>query len=129
MELDIIKIALMGIAGVLLALMVRSYKSEYSLFVSMAVCTCIFIYLVSKLEIILSYVDSIQSLIVVDNRYVTMVIKMIGITYIAEFSVDICKDAGYQAIAGQIEMFAKMSILLISMPVLMSFVETIGEFL
>ncbi len=127
--MDIIKIALMGIAGVLLALMVRSYKSEYSLFVSMAVCTCIFIYLVSKLEIILSYVDSIQSLIVVDNRYVTMVIKMIGITYIAEFSVDICKDAGYQAIAGQIEMFAKMSILLISMPVLMSFVETIGEFL
>ena len=95
----------------------------------MAVCTCIFIYLVSKLELILSYVDSIQSLVVVDNRYVKTVIKMIGITYIAEFSVDMCKDAGYQAIAGQIEMFAKMSILLISMPVLMSFVETIGEFL
>lgn len=127
--MDIIKIALMGIAGVFLAVMVRSYKSEYSLFISMAVCTCIFIYLVSKLEIILSYVDSIQSLIVVDNRYVKTVIKMIGITYIAEFSVDMCKDAGYQAIAGQIEMFAKMSILLISMPVLMSFVETIGEFL
>ena len=127
--MDIIKIALMGIAGVFLAIMVRSYKSEYSLFISMAVCTCIFIYLVSKLELILSYVDSIQSLVVVDNRYVKTVIKMIGITYIAEFSVDMCKDAGYQAIAGQIEMFAKMSILLNSMPVLMSFVETIGEFL
>ena len=127
--MDIIKITLMGIAGVFLAIMVRSYKSEYSLFISMAVCTCIFIYLVSKLELILSYVDSIQSLVVVDNRYVKTVIKMIGITYIAEFSVDMCKDAGYQAIAGQIEMFAKMSILLISMPVLMSFVETIGEFL
>lgn len=127
--MDIVKIALMGIAGIFLAVMVRSYKSEYSLFVSMAVCICIFLCLMSKLELILSYVDSLQSLIVVDNRYVTTVIKMIGITYIAEFSVDLCKDAGYQAIAGQIEMFAKMSILLISMPVLMSFVETIGEFL
>lgn len=127
--MDIVKIALMGIAGIFLAVMVRSYKAEYSLFVSMAVCICIFLCLVSKLELILSYVDSLQSLIVVDNRYVTTVIKMIGITYIAEFSVDLCKDAGYQAIAGQIEMFAKMSILLISMPVLMSFVETIGEFL
>ena len=127
--MDIVKIALMGLAGIFLAVMVRSYKSEYSLFVSMAVCICIFLCLVSKLELILSYVDSLQSLIVVDNRYVTTVIKMIGITYIAEFSVDLCKDAGYQAIAGQIEMFAKMSILLISMPVLMSFVETIGEFL
>ena len=127
--MDIVKIALMGLAGIFLAVMVRSYKSEYSLFVSMAVCICIFLCLVSKLELILSYVDSLQSLIVVDNRYVTTVIKMIGITYIAEFSVDLCNDAGYQAIAGQIEMFAKMSILLISMPVLMSFVETIGEFL
>lgn len=127
--MDIVKIALIGIAGVFLALMVRSYKSEYSLFISMGACICIFIYLISKVEIILSYVDSIQSLVSIDNRYVQTVIKMIGITYIAEFSVDICKDAGYQAIAGQIEMFAKMSILLISMPVLMSFVETIGEFL
>ncbi len=127
--MDIVKIALMGIAGIFLAVMVRSYKAEYSLFISMAVCICIFLCLVSKLELILSYVDSLQSLIVLDNRYISTVIKMIGITYIAEFSVDLCKDAGYQAIAGQIEMFAKMSILLISMPLLMSFVETIGEFL
>lgn len=127
--MDIIKIALMGIVGIFLAIMVRSYKSEYSLFISMAVCVCIFLCLVSKLQLILSYVESLQSLIVVDNRYITTVIKMIGITYIAEFSVDLCKDAGYQAIAGQIEMFAKLSILLISMPVLMSFVETVGEFL
>lgn len=127
--MDIVKIVLMGIAGIFLAVMVRSYKAEYSLFISMAVCICIFLCLVSKLELILSYVDSLQSLIVLDNRYISTVIKMIGITYIAEFSVDLCKDAGYQAIAGQIEMFAKMSILLISMPLLMSFVETIGEFL
>lgn len=112
--MDIVKIALMGIAGIFLAVMVRSYKAEYSLFISMAVCICIFLCLVSKLELILSYVDSLQSLIVLDNRYISTVIKMIGITYIAEFSVDLCKDAGYQAIAAQIEMFAKMSILLIS---------------
>lgn len=127
--MDIVKIGVMGVVGVLIALPLRSYKSEYSLFISMAVCTCIFVYLISKLEIVLSYVDTIRSMIQVDNRYITMVIKMIGITYIAEFSVDICKDAGYQAIATQVEMFAKMSILLISMPVLMAFIETIGEFL
>lgn len=127
--MDIVKIGVMGVVGVLIALPLRSYKSEYSLFISMAVCTCIFVYLISKLEIVLSYVDTIRSMIQVDNRYITMVIKMIGITYIAEFSVNICKDAGYQAIATQIEMFAKMSILLISMPVLMAFIETIGEFL
>ena len=58
-----------------------------------------------------------------------MILKMIGITYVAEFSTDICRESGYQAIAGQIEIFAKLSILLISMPVLMGFIETLGAFL
>ncbi|WP_417894620.1 SpoIIIAC/SpoIIIAD family protein, partial [Bacillus safensis] len=47
----------------------------------------------------------------------------------AEFATDICRESGYQAIAGQIEIFAKLSILLISMPVLMGFIETLGAFL
>ena len=54
---------------------------------------------------------------------------MVGITYVSEFSVHLCKDAGYGAVAAQIEMFAKLSILVISMPVLMSFLDVIGEFL
>ena len=127
--MDVMKIAAIGVAGVLLGVFVRSYKSEYSLFISMAVCTCIFLYLISKLELVLGYINSVQSLIVVDERYIGTILEMIGITYIADFSSSLCKDAGYQAIAGQIETFAKMSILLISMPVLMSFIQTIEEFL
>ena len=45
------------------------------------------------------------------------------------FASNICKDCGYQTIAGQIEMFAKLSILALGMPVLMAFMETIGELL
>ena len=56
-------------------------------------------------------------------------LKMIGITYIAEFSSGICKDAGYQTIAGQIEIFGKLTILTLGMPVLMALLETIREFL
>ena len=48
---------------------------------------------------------------------------------ISEFSANLCKDAGYQAVAGQIEMFGKLSILAISMPVILVLLETIGEFL
>ena len=64
-----------------------------------------------------------------DPVYLTMILKMIGITYVAEFAVNLCKDAGCQTIAGQIELFAKLSILVISMPVILAFMETIGELL
>ena len=56
-------------------------------------------------------------------------IKMVGITYVAEFAMNICKDAGYAAVGNQIELFAKLSILVLSIPVLTVFLETVGSFL
>ena len=64
-----------------------------------------------------------------DTGYLSVMLKMIGITYIAEFSSGICRDAGYQTIAGQIEIFGKLTILALGMPVLLALLETIREFL
>ena len=55
--------------------------------------------------------------------------KMIGITYIAEFASGICKDAGFGSLGGQIEMFGKLSMLAVSMPVLLALLETIKVFM
>lgn len=129
MAMDIIKIVLFAIVAVVLGMMVRSVKPEFGVLIGMAACTCIFLLLIHKIELVLDYMDTIWEILPVDGMYMSMLLKMIGISYIAEFSGDLCKDAGYQTIAGQIELFAKISILLISMPILMSFLELIGEFL
>lgn len=127
--MDIIKIAILGIAGVLIALPLKKEKGEYSTFIAMAVCICIFVYLLTKVETILMFAERLESMILVDGRYVGLVVKMVGITYVAEFATNICKDAGYAAIGNQIEIFAKLSILVVSVPVLGAFLETIGSFL
>lgn len=127
--MDIVKIAILGIAGVLIALPLKREKSEYSTFIAMVVGICIFVYLLTKVETILNFVEELKSVIVVDGRYIGLVIKMVGITYVAEFATNICKDAGYAAIGSQIEIFAKLSILVVSVPVLGAFLETIGSFL
>lgn len=116
-------------AGVLLAIPLKKGKSEYSLFISMAVCICIFVYIITKIQTVLDFAKKLESLITIDSSYIALVIKMVGITYAAEFAVNICRDAGYSAIASQIETFAKVSILAVSVPVLMAFLETVGNFL
>ena len=58
-----------------------------------------------------------------------VLIKMLGITYVAEFSAGICRDAGYQTVAAQIEIFAKIMILALSMPILLALLKTIRTFL
>ncbi len=127
--MDIVKIGILGIAGVLMAIPLRKGKNEYSLFISMTVCICIFVYIITKVQIVLEFTKKLESLTAIDSSYIAIVVKMVGITYAAEFAINICKDAGYSAIAGQIETFAKMSILVVSLPVFMAFLETMGNFL
>lgn len=127
--MDMIKIAMIGLAAVLLAMQVKVGRPEYEIFLTMAACLCIFFFLVTKLQIVLNAINQIQNYIRLDSRYVAILLKMIGITYVAEFSSSLCRDAGYQAVAGQIELFGKLSILVSSMPVLLALLETISQFL
>ena len=127
--MDILKISIFGISAVLLALILESYRPEYSYYISIAVCICIFLLVATKLELIIGYAEKMQRMLRLDNAYMGMILKMIGVTYIADFASNICKDCGYQTIAGQIELFAKLSILVLGMPVILGFMETIGELL
>ena len=84
---------------------------------------------ISRLELILDTVRAIGSQIRVKNIYLGTLLKMVGITYIAEFASGICRDAGFSALGTQVEMFGKLSILAVSAPVLQALLETLQVFL
>ena len=127
--MDILKIAVLGIVGTLLGIMLKEQKKEYELFATLGVSLCIFYFIMSKLELVLSVISRMQDYVKLDSGYLAILIKMIGITYVAEFSSNLCKDAGYQTIAGQIEIFGKLAVMLLSLPILMTLLNTIREFL
>lgn len=127
--MDILKIALIGVTGVFLAIPLKSYKSEYGMLVSLATGICIFVYLLTKLEVVVDYIYRMEQVLQLDEGYIRLLLKMMGITYVAQFASEICKDAGYQAVSSQIELFGKVSILFVSMPVLLALLQTVGDFL
>ena len=124
-----IQIALLGVVGTLLALQFKSGKSEYGIYVSLAVSLFLFLCMLSRLEIFVRTVKKIADYIKLDDGQMSILLKMAGVTYVAEFASGICKDAGYQNIAVQIEIFTKLTILAIGMPVLLALLELIGDFL
>ena len=128
-ELNSIQIALFGVVGTLLALQFKSGKSEYGIYVSLAVSLFLFLCMLSRLEIFVRTVKKIADYIKLDAGQMSILLKMAGVTYVAEFASGICKDAGYQNIAVQIEIFTKLTILAIGMPVLLALLELIGDFL
>ena len=127
--MNMVQIGMIGVLGALLAIQFNGGKTEYGIYMSVAVSMVLFLCIVDRLEIFVRTIDEISRYISVDTGYLSTMLKMIGITYISEFSSSICKDTGYQTIAVQIEVFSKLTILAMGMPILLALLETIQEFL
>ncbi len=124
-----LKIAMLGIAGVLTGLFLKETRPSFTVFISMASCLLIFFYAVNKLSYLADILTGLRDYVELKDSYLTSLFKIMGITYIADFSSSLCKDAGYTAIAGQIEFFGKITILTVSAPVILALLDTIQGFL
>ena len=122
-----VQVALLGIVTVFMALLFKSGKSEYAVLISLAGCVLIFFVGLGQLKGIMYGLKQLLSYVVLPDGYLAVLLKILGITYLAEFSSNLCKDAGHGAIGNQIELVGKLTILCVSMPVLMALLETIQE--
>lgn len=125
--MDVIRIGVLGVAGVLFALQFKAEKQEYSLYIGFAASLIIFAFAVDKLTAVLDNMVIFQKYIDSGSMYFKILLKAIGITYICEFCSAVCKDAGYAAVAGQIEVFGKLSVLITGIPILLALIENINQ--
>ena len=124
----IFRIIVIALMGVILAMFLKSQKPEYSIFLSLCIAALILFCVLGLFTSAKEQLSSLSSYLTQDNQYFGLLFKMIGITYMSEFCSGICKDAGYQAIGSQIEVFGKLTILLAGLPILMTLIETIQGF-
>ena len=124
----IFRIIVIALMGVILAMFLKTQKPEYSVFLSLCIAALILFCVLGLFTSAKEQLSSLSSYLTQDNQYFGLLFKMIGITYLSEFCSGICKDAGYQAIGSQIEVFGKLTILLAGLPILMTLIETIQGF-
>ncbi len=127
--MDIVKISLLGVCGVMLGFLLKGTRPEYAAFITMGIGVIILGLAVGKLQYLFETLGRLKDTLPSDSGYLSTLVKMIGITYIGQFSSGICRDAGHQATGAQIELFCKLSIMVLSMPILLALLETIQEFL
>ena len=114
--MSMIKIGMIGIAAVFLALLLKKEKGELALLVGIAASVLIFGYTLSRISFILDFLRELMDTLPVDPALLKALLKMLGITYVADFSASVCRVAGYGSVAGQIELLAKLSIGALSIP-------------
>lgn len=126
--MGMIKIGIIGLLGVLLALQFKTSRQEYGIYIGFAVSLLIFFYIVETLSVLTGQIEGLKRVIGENHKYFFILLKAAGITYICEFCAGVCRDAGYGAVATQIEVFGKLSILMSGMPILFALLQTIQNF-
>lgn len=126
---EIIKIGMLGISGVLLAVHFKSSKPEYGMYIGFAISILIFSYGLRQAQAVIEQFEVVSGYLGGSKGYLTVLLKVIGITYICEFSSTICKDAGFGAVADQIEILGKLSVMFTGIPILFAVIEQIQSLL
>lgn len=127
--MNMVRIACLGISAVMLGLFLKQIQAPFSELISLSACLLIIYYSLTRLSYVFDLIGSMSSFLSGQSSYFRILLKIIGITYVADFSASLCRDAGYSAIAGQIEIFGKISILGMSAPIIMALLETVYAFL
>ena len=125
MGADIFQIAAIGIIGMILAMTLKRDTPLFAILISLAVALLIFLLIVPQLAGLVALVDIITTYLSQGQDYILVVVKIIGIAYIAEFGTQICRDAGEGAIAGKVELAGKVLIMGVAAPVIISLVEQV----
>lgn len=123
--MDMVKAGVIGVVGVLLAVSLKSHKTEYGAYAALAVCFVMLEYILHYFMQILSGMELLRGYLNDNYSYLTLLLKAVGATYACEFCAGICKDAGYAGVAGQVEMLGKLYILSMGMPVIVALLESI----
>jgi stage III sporulation protein AD len=126
---EIVKVGALGILGILLAVQFKAEKKEYGLYVVFAVGIIIFGYAIGEFGSVLGQVAVIGQYLGNGKEYISILLKVIGIAYVCEFSAGICKDAGYEGVGEQIQVLGKLSVMMAGLPILFAVIEQMQTFM
>lgn len=120
-----LKIAGIALIIVMVSIILMRTSKEYAILCMMGGCILLFFMGLTRLKVLTSQLSEMEQTLGIPSQYTTVFLKMLGISYIAEFTSSLCKDAGQGAIALQVDFAGKVAMVVLSFPVLQALVQTI----
>ena len=123
--MEIIKIVAFAFMALFIVLIFKGKRDDLAIQVSIVAGILIFLFMISKLTIIMGFLQTLANKASIDVVYLNTVFKILGIAYLASFCSEICKDAGESSIAAKVEFAGKILILVLAIPILMAVMQSI----
>lgn len=126
---EIIKIVGIGLIALVLIIIVKQYRPEFALYISLIAGVLILCLAIDNLQSVINLLKQICQKSGVNSKFLGILLKMTGIAFLAEFAISICKDAGEAAIASKVELGSKAIIISMSIPIIYNLLEVILKIL
>ena len=126
---DIFKIIGIAFITAITAVILKSTKPELSFAVTIVGIIIILMFIVELLQGTMSIFTTISQIAGIENGLLKMLLKIVGVGYLTEFGAGILTDFGSVSIADKVTLAGKITIVLLSIPVLESLLQLIGDFL
>ena len=123
--LDVVKIIGVGLTALIIIIVLKQYKPEFTVYVSIIAGAIILFMVISKLSAIVALLTNLSNKTGVGSEFLKILLKITGIAILTEFAVSICKDSGETAIASKIDLGGKIIIVSISIPIITALLELI----
>lgn len=121
------RVALIGMLTALIALQIKEMKSEYAVYLGLAGSLLLVFLMLGKLKWMIQTLQDFFTYVPLDSVYLGMILKLVGISYLADFAAGICQEAGQTTLGKQIELFAKLTLFGISLPIVQSVFQTLSQ--
>lgn len=127
--MDIMKIIGIGLISLAIIIVIKQYKPEFAVYISLIAGVLIILLIVDKLTGIINLLTTLSDKSGINKDFLGILLKITGISILVEFAVSICKDLGESSIANKVDLGGKIIIISISIPIISSLLENVIEIL
>ncbi len=114
--MSIVSVCALSVAAVIIALTLKPKNAEIALLLGVGCSVLILVFVLSQAQSVVNTVNSIVAAAQISTGYIAILLKVIGICLVTEFAVNTCRDAGSQALAGNVSLAGKILVTITALP-------------
>ncbi len=127
--MDIVKVIGIGFFTLIITIILKEYKKEYAIYAVLIGGLIIIFYSMDTIKSIIDFINTLSNNQNYNSEFISLLLKITGISILTEYAVSICKDSGENSIANKIDFGGKVIVISLSIPVMQTTLTTLTKLL
>lgn len=127
--MEILKIIGVAFVTSIASILLKATKPEMSFVVTVTGVVVILLFIMDSLQNTVGIFMELAKLTGIENGLIKILIKIVGVGYLTEFTVGVLNDFGSNVVADKVIFAGKITIALLSLPILEVLLRMIWDFL